>query len=216
MKKNNILFLIPLLLICSGFTTDYNLKIKNDKFIEDIILNFEDGEMDEIKKTYEEYEDGDFPELGVIYNSVYAVSPDKIYTKEISSDYKKITLNSKYSYSEFEKADYINSCFENAEIINDRTSFEVKLSGSFSCSGLGVSEIKLENINNKVKILDKNVTKSHGKYVWKISEDDNDIHFKVSKRNSFLEMIIFVGIFGLLSAILFIIFRRKSINVNKI
>ena len=138
MKYRKLLFLIPLL-ICCGWTSNYNVEYNGKTFKETITYNFED-DVYNLAKEYEKYEEGEFFEVELVSEDIYA-SPTKKYKKVFSEDNRTVTLTAKYSFNEFKESYQITSCFENYELSKSKGKYVIDLSGDYYCDEFGTFDL---------------------------------------------------------------------------
>ncbi|MBR3523898.1 MAG: lipoprotein [Bacilli bacterium] len=187
MKK--ILLLLTIILLVSGCTTKYEIRIKNDSIedtltIDNLIFDGYDPNADDS----EEYYDSNRFIYDVITSDVLALDDtlaDKkvYYKKEINQNGNSYNLkfNYEYKFEDFSKSYVINSCFENRDIkiVDDKV--YIHLSGHFYCYYDEPIDIVIKS--------DKYVKKSNGKksgsgYHWEINQDNyNDIDILIETSN---------------------------------
>lgn len=216
--KNKLYFIIPLLLLLSGCTVNYNLDINKDKIIENIsgtVTNEEitpevEGKSDVNPKYYYLYLDD---------SSLITDSNEK-YTKDITdtTDGKKFSFNYIYE-GNYDKSKVINTCFENHTINETDDYYYIKLSGKFAC--LYSDKINI-NVTSSYEVLDNNAQKVDGnKYTWVIDNPDNvDITLTVSKTVEYKTptraktfstfQLIGLIIFVLLTIITYFLYKKKN------
>lgn len=212
MKK---VFLVLLLLLLCGCTSNYNLKISNNKFEEKINIVIPDYDY-----SYEEVID---PESGVAVeddNQLKAFLEEETpalfskkanYKKKVNYSGNSVDVNMSYTYTEknFSDSNSLKLCFDNAYFKNDKT-YYIHASGNFYCLYTDSMDIV---ITTKNKVVSNNADKVEGNnYIWTITEENKDnvnIEFEVEKGFSRFN-IIYVVFFAIV--IFGIIFVVKTIS----
>ena len=188
-----ILFVVLILILLTGcgsskleeYSVNYNLKI-TDVFNEKIVFSLPKNAYSLIEK------DKDVPysqppiEYSLLKEDFYPIfSNQKLkYKKDIKKYNNAVDVTLLYNYPEkyFIYNNLITSCFENYDLISGDNYFEVKLSGSFSCS----DQIKKLNvsIDSKYKVIESNGKKNGTVYSWSIDKKDLSnvsINYKISR-----------------------------------
>ena len=216
--KNKIFLIIPLLILLTGCTVNYNLEINKDSITENIsgtVTNEEitpeiEGRSDVNPKYYYLYLADN-----VLFNDNTAK-----YNKNITDiqDGKKFNFNYTYK-NNYDKSMIINSCFENHKIIETDTYYSIELTGSFSC--LYSNKIDI-NITSNYMVLENNAKKvEDNKYTWEITDSENvNIKLVVSKENKYEEpakakmfstfQIIGFVVFAILTIITYFLYKKKN------
>lgn len=216
--KNKLYLIIPLLLLLTGCTINYNLEINKDSITENIsgtVTNEEitpeiEGRSDVNPQYYYLYLD----------DSALITDSNEKYTKEITDieDGKKFNFN--YTYNgNYDKSKLINNCFENHIINENDEYYYIKLSGKFSC--LYSDKININVISN-YEVLDNNAQKVDGnKYTWVIDSSNNvNINLTVSKTIEYSAtskaktfstfQLVGLIIFVLLTIVTYILYKKKN------
>lgn len=163
MKKNKILILIIILLL-SGCTTEYNLVIDNDNFIESIDVVVDNEDSDEVNKLTNEN----------LYISSTTTN-DLLYDKTIDDDSIKTTFNYKhsFSYDEF-RGTLEKKCFNNIKLTEYNGVYTLNAE-DFKCyKGYEqyADSYKI-NIKTKNNVLFNNADEvKNNIYTWKIDESN--------------------------------------------
>lgn len=216
--KNKLYLIIPLLLLLTGCTVNYNLNIDQNKITENIsgtVTNKEitpeiEGRSDVNPQYYYLYLD----------DSALTTDSNEKYTKEITDieDGKKFNFN--YTYNgNYDKSKLINNCFENHIINENDEYYYIKLSGKFSC--LYSDKININVISN-YEVLDNNAQKVDGnKYTWVIDSSNNvnitltvskTIEYSATSKAKTFSTFQLVGliIFVLLTIVTYILYKKKN------
>ena len=223
MKK---VFLLLLLIFLCGCTSNYNLKISNNKFeekIEIVVPNY--------SYYYEEVID---PETGAVVeddnqlksfldeDTKSLFSKDVNYNKKVKyfDDYAEVHMNYTYSEKEFSDSNSLKLCFDDA-IFENSKNYYIHASGRFYCLYSDKLDIV---INTKNKVVSNNADRVEGNnYIWTITDDNKgnvDIEFEVEKSSSKIIIIIVyvlvlsIIVFGLIYLIKFA--KQKSAINNEI
>lgn len=211
MKYRRLLFLIPLL-ICCGWTSNYDLEYNGKVFKETLTYNFEDN-IYNLAKQYENIEEGEFFEVEIISDDIYA-SPKKIYKKEFSEDGRVVTLTANYNFNELMESYQLTSCFENYNFKKTSGNYDITLSGEYDCDEFETLTLTT-NSNNMVE---HNATRSsnyNGKisYIWNV-KNNADIQFSLKDKSNIYDFFIYViPILLVLSILVLIIFiKHKKAN----
>lgn len=106
-----------------------------------------------------------------------------------------------YTYETFKNNAIFDRCFEYSDIIEENDKYIIYLKGKSSC---GEFEFRVKADN---RMLNNNSNKSkNGEYIWKVSNDKNDIQFDISKDvikntgislGNIISIIITIGLGGL-------------------
>lgn len=208
MKK--IVGLLLILVMVTGCSEDYKLKINQDSISEEI--NFSIGDNDTEKAVlinelfritdinYENESDmGEFvidrlrnDNLGVGYDI------DDFYTKTVDGD--DITLSYTYKEDDYNNSNVFNSCFGDTYFESDDNYYVINGDNQFKC--LVKDKVKVV-VETDYRVIDSNADKVIGnKYVWYFTKDNNlehDLYIQVSKKykrrgSNYFPMIIVGGI----------------------
>ncbi len=220
MKKNVILILFVLIL--SGCSSEYNLKVTSDGLEENILLTIDKSMIDsEVISSEVEPDDQITP---ILTNDLYPLinSTSKIYQKEVTEDENNyyVKLNYKFTPKEYENSTGLNTCFQNYEYRNEKEYYEIKLNGKFYCLYGNSMDIKIDTPN---VVKENNAEQNSGSvYTWTISHsnvDNVDISIKILKRTKFANYVT-MGLLGVLLIAVIIgglvisskLSKRKDIN----
>lgn len=217
MKKGKLLLLGVAFIFSIGHTTNYNVTI-DDKIKEDIDIKISDGDIKNPSNLIDT----------IISDKVYVFLNNKdnvLYNKIVSKNENitKVNLKHTYSVSEFEKARYFNTCFQNTIFINRNNYLYIKGYDGFYCSGGDTMNISVTT--NKL-VINHNADKVNGNtYIWSVNQKkykDFVLEFQVDlikntntnkKNNNMIisPLKIFIGIIvGIASIVLIVIIDRKK------
>lgn len=219
MKKKFLLLFI--LIILSGCSSQYNIKITSDQIEENIYLEIDKSMIETYVSDEVEPDDQIMPFInGKQYPFLGNYS--KTYNKEVTEDdsYYYVALNYSFTPENYGESVAISGCFENYEYINDDDYYEINLSGSFYCLYGDSLEINISTPN----VVDKNnaMSKSGDTYTWVIDSsnvDDVEISIKVLKQTkvSYYGIRLFLGLFAIVVVMIAIfifvkVSNRKNVN----
>ena len=199
MKKEFNFFVILLCVILTGCNKyDYdvdtiNYELNIDKtFNEKIIFTFK---PDAYNIKYDPDFTGIIMEDEILNNDNYAINSnvDSIYNKKIYKSSNKIeaVLNYNYLESDFVYSNFIMNCFENYDLIGYEDSFEVKLSGEFSC--LNDKNMTI-TVTSSHEVEDTNGERDGDKYIWHITQDNyNNVNIYHKILRDYDDMVISVS-----------------------
>ncbi len=210
-----------LILICIFFLTGCESKIEytfNDNIESEININFT---LDEYKKYISEYYGNDFDkeEENVIIESINSHRKVKAFMDTYDNLYKEKIYNANnnrysatytyiYKYSNFNKNNILNHCFESFNTSEDENAYYVNLGGESQCAGTKLivnAEDRMINSNSK------NINGS--KYTWNITKENNNIYFAISKNPVKVSMVsplhIVLFILGIVVGIVGFILNKK-------
>ena len=180
MKK---IFLILVLLLLSGCSVDYNLLYIDDKITENIILIVDnESQIHELKK-----------------NDIYAIA-DVISLIKYNANYqsKKATYDYTYSLESFNRANYINQCFEAFGFVKqNEKEYIFSTSKGFKCmnySYIPVDEYKVKITTNHEVIESNADIVKRNEYIWQIDTSNAEnksiyIHFGDIKKRTILDLL---------------------------
>lgn len=212
------IFFIISLIFLSGCTVNYNLNIDKDSLIESIsgtVTNNEimpeiEGKSDVNPKYYYLYLD----------DSALISDSNEKYIKNITDIENGKKFNFYYTYrNNYDKSKIINSCFENSNVTETDTYYNIELSGKFYC--LFSDEIDINVISNYA-VLESNAKEVNGnKYSWVIDGSNNvNIYLTVSKEIKYEEpvktkpistfQLVGLIIFVVLIVITYFLYRKKN------
>ena len=217
MKIKKIILLL-LLFTLVGCTSEYNLKISDEKFEEKFITNIYPNDTKYLK--VEGIEDDD-KVSAFINNDQYPIynNYDIIYDKEVTEKdgYQQVSLKYDYKPEEFKDSHVLNLCFEDVTYKNTDTYFSFNLKGDFYC--LYTEQIDI-NITTDNKVVENNADSVKGNtYTWHISRNDDNnksIQIKIKKGDTVVaktsKIIFFVIIFILIISAFIFIHKKKKRN----
>lgn len=182
MKK--ILLMVTMLLILCGCSNEYNLTIKDGKFIEDINMVIPKSMIPDIPDVDSEYYiESDDRITPFINNEQYAYD-DEAYEKTVTEDNENYYVNLKYEYDAetFEKGQAL-TCFENVTFENGKDYYYIELSGRFYCLYGNEATINISVDGDKVEE-NNSIKNNKNTYTWIINNDnvkDANISIRISK-----------------------------------
>ena len=232
MKKK--IFIICLLLLTFGCSSQYNLNIKDDRIEESIVSKISNDEIpasSNLKIMGDiEVDDQITP---FIKNDQFPFINDETikYDKSVKNKdgYTTVTLRHNYSFDDYKRSKAYN-CFENKDFYEDNGFYNISLYGTFYCFHGDDITINVKTdfkvVNNNADIVDNNV------YTWVIDEESHtnkEIILKMKKpllsnsgikktifNSPIVAVIIILLLFVIIvsSAVYFV--RRKNAENNKI
>lgn len=212
MGNGKFLFLLLILMICSGCSAEYNLNIdKDDKIKEIITLSAEDGNDIEKIQNYQVYLpiDNNTDDASVFQNKLNGVS---YYEQKKSTSYDKLKFSYLHNFDTFQR-DYItNSSYQYVTITKDDNQLILstsRINKAFEIySNLNFVTI---NITSRYKLVDTNAdTHSKYKYTWVIDRENYNNKYLYlaldtsNRKKTASEEINDMGIFSYLPLILII------------
>lgn len=212
MKK---IFLILVLLLLSGCSVDYNLSYIDDEIIENITLTVDNASQIEELKS----------------NNIYAIADASSLIKyNINYERKKAIYSYTYSLDSFNRANYVNQCFDAFGFVK-KNEFEYVLSTSKGFNCMNYSYIPVDGYTIKIttnhEVIESNADSvKRNEYTWNINNDNASnkaiyIHFgKVKERTildwiyeNLLSIIIIGSIFIIITtAVGYIVVKSKKNN----
>ena len=212
MKK---IIIVILLLFITGCSSEYNLKISNNSFKENIKFIVENQNSNYDLSGNIELDDQLTPFLKEKTEAIQ--NKEKFYKKKIKQDnnFRYIEMKYKYSENDFKEANSINLCFEYPEL-DFSDNYYIHLQGQFYCLYSDSINIKIETKN---KVYSNNADEiNNGIYIWHINEtnkDSVDIELEVDKGISIINIIgitIFTVIFGGIIFVCFLLINKRKKN----
>lgn len=228
-KKFNILFIMYVVFLLTGCskydydadTINYSLYI-DKTYKENIVFTF-NNEPDPSNFTGIE---------GFVFNigNNYPINSnfDAIYNKKINKGINKVEAILDYEYTEndFVYSNNIMKCFENYDLIGYDDSFEIKLSGRFSC--LYDKNITI-TVTSSHEVEDTNGERDGDKYIWHITQDNynnvniyhkilrdyDDMVISVSNNNvnnmfAIIKNVLVIVVIGILLVLLYKFYKKKK------
>lgn len=212
--KRKFLILI-LLLLLTGCSTNYNLKVSNNSFKENIDLVIEKNI--EVEATDEIIEKDDQVTPFLNEKTASLTTNDKFYKKKVKDldNYAQVQMSYKYTEDEFKNANSINLCFEYPEL-DFNENYYIHLQGEFYCLYGDSIDIKIETKN---KVYSNNADKVDGNtYIWHINSENIDyvdIEIDIDKGVSTYDIIfVVISVIALIS-LLFIGIKLYKNNKEK-
>lgn len=215
-NKKILLLLLTSIVFGCGFTTNYELEIKDDKFSEDILFTFDENIYQKIEK-FKDNDDCEFIERTLVGSDIFAVNDEKtLYQKTINSgDISTVELKYDYTFDEFNNSKYINNCFSSFFVDETSKYYYIKAYGDFYCTSNGINQVKIKT-TNEIKVNDMAKKLENNIYAWDIKEKGNNIEFKVYKDvNKDIKYLIYSSVALLIIFIGFMI-KNKVRRINKI
>lgn len=213
MKK--MTFIILSLMLLTGCTASYNLRVDNDNFSENInsSFNYKNLSIEELStlSSFDHYDTDAF----------YKDSDEKL-NKSITYDGNKANININYDYTKdnFDNSYLINNCFDGHVFLYDDNYYYIELIGDFSCQYASSIDI---NIITDYMVVDTNAVKKKNKYTWTLTDDNNkdvNMYIKInkhiandnSKGNSWIKSLRIAGfiILIILSVLAYLLYRKKN------
>lgn len=215
MKNKKILILI-LLILLTGCSNEYTLKISNNKFKEDIKIiipkNIIPEPTPEVLDGQIELDDQITPFLEEKTESL--ISNEEFYKKKVieNADYFQVEMNYTYDEKSFKDANSLNSCFEYPDL-DFSENYYINLQGAFYCLYGDSTDIKIETKN---RVYFNNADEVSGNtYIWHIDDDNSDyvdIRIEVDKGISTYVLVSILLIIFFLITIGFAIFKFVKEN----
>lgn len=210
MKLRRIL-MISLLVLLTGCSSEYNLKISNNNFKENISNSIPKNIIPTI--TQEELDAGvEFDDQITPFieqDTASLITNNKFYKKKVveNNDYFKIYMSYNYNEEEFKKASSINNCFQYPELDFSKN-YYINLQGSFYCLYSDSIDIKIETKND---VYYNNADEIQGNlYIWHIDESNRDyvdIKIEVDKGTPMKTIIIIIVSLLLVTLVTFVIYK---------
>lgn len=224
---NKIWIMFIFLLLISGCSPQYNLKIDGDNIEEQINLSIDKNKIIEEDLS---------PEMNIyskesinyiINEDIYPIMNNhkNKYDKKVeeSNGFINITLNYIYSVSDYSNSNTLKNCFSNYKVEENNKEIYIFLTGKFNC--LEENDEFQFVIETKNRVLENNAdSRNSNKYIWNINssnKDDINIEIKLSKQSIFSYYLVYIisGTIVLSIIIIGIVAFSKiknRTNVNKI
>ena len=209
MKLIKLLLCCLVIFIITGCTKEYKLYLSDNKIVEKFHMVLENN------NKYSYSPKGDFYPLHNDFNHKYK---KKLKTENGNSI---LDLEYTYSLSDFINANSFNQCFDEREIKNTSSDYEIRLGKPNGCM---FNEDYTINIITDNKVLDNNAEIVKGnQYIWHVNNKKGDnftLHIKIrkgnskytSKKYSFFAYVFLVSFVVILLMLVIIFIRRKKIN----
>ena len=170
MKFIKLILCCLCIFIITGCTKEYKLYIGDNKIVETFHMVIEDD------NKYSYSPDGDFYPLHNDFNHKYKKKLKKEKGKSI------LDLEYKYSLDDFVNANSLNQCFDEKQIINNLSYYEIKLGKPNGCM---FQEDYVINIITRNEVVDNNADIIKGnRYTWHVDNKENSdfkLVFKIKK-----------------------------------
>lgn len=218
MKIKKILIIFMLFFI-TGCSTDYSLKISNNKFKENIDIIIPSSAIPKLSQEQidEEIELDDQVTPFIEGKTSALTTYDKFYKKKTFEydNYFNVQMDYSYDEEEFKNASSINLCFEYSEL-DFSDNYYINLQGKFYCLYSDSIDIKIETKN---KVYYNNADEIQGNtYIWHIDEsnlDYVDIKIDIDKGVSKEMLVIILFAIALLIGVVIIGYKFYTKNKEK-
>lgn len=207
MKIRKILIFIILILL-TGCSSEYTLKVSNNKFEEDINVIIPKSIIPvETSEHVENEYDLDDQITPFIEGKTYSLTGSEKFYKKKSieyNDYFNVIMNYAYDENEFQNADSVNLCFEYPEFDFSET-YYINLQGTFYCLYTDSIDIKIVT-DNKVSFNNADEVRGNT-YIWHIDQTNEDyVDIKIDIDKGASRKIIYIVIVGVIfvTTILFV------------
>lgn len=228
--KRKFLFIIFIIILCSGCRAEYNLTINDDLSVDENVLATEDEEF------FKEYEKSSIGRVVGFILEPYLDTlneNDYVTNSHITSGRSGATFSKKFSsIEEYANNNLFSSQYaENVDYSTDGNKITLSVKGQFSKAEQDQTRFPIDeaaiSIKLPFKVIENNADKVNGDvYTWIFTENDTKereikITFdksKIKKDINYLYVGIVIGIIILL-IVLFMVYnkiRTKQNNVNKI
>ena len=184
--KRIILGILTIVLL-SGCSATYNLKIEDNKFIEGINTEFDNDVLKEYGDGYYFFDD-EFKQNAFFTpnNDNYNSSKENI-DIDVKQNDKSFIVNTNYIYSDnnFDDAYLLNYCFDVHKFTNGANYYELAIGGKFHCQ-YSADKIDLI-ITTDYAVTNTNAKVKDNKYIWTLTNDNNedvDIYIRMLKETS--------------------------------
>ena len=213
MKKKYLILILVLFL--TGCSAEYNLKISNDNFKENISFVVEKQNIQQLTNDGIELDDQLTPFINEKTEAV--MDESKFYKKKVKEDDNFTYVDMKYNYDEIEfgKSSSINLCFEYPEL-DFSSNYYIHLQGEFYCLYSDSIDIKIETNN---KVYSNNADEVSGNvYIWHVNENNKDfvdIEIEVDKGmslNMIFGVIISIFVILIISVVGYMIYKKRREN----
>lgn len=178
--KIKLLYLALLLFLLTGCSTEYNLTIANDSFIEELKVNNVkiDNINDLILPLNYDVDEYDIDKVKPGDDGFYNAKLDK----------NSYSLFNTFNYNSFLKSTLLNSCYDKVDVVKYNKKIYISTVGDFKCyNNYKVDDVKV-NIISKYKLVDTNADSiKNNVYSWNINKDNLDkgiyIEFVLPKKS---------------------------------
>lgn len=219
MRKFKILIIILLVIVLSGCSANYNIKISGDKVEENVSLIVTD-------KTKLEYSNDSGVTLKEIFDSL--LEEDQFVkstatTELIDEDNKYgVKYNNSYDINDIVSNTLISQCYDNPIIMIENNILTIDSGTNFTCfDNYELFETLEVTIDTDYKVLSNNANDVNGnKYKWNIDRlSENRIMMSLSLEksdNSIILLVIIISISAMIGFIVYNNFKRKQEISNQI
>ena len=208
MKK--IMLVIVFLILLTGCSNEYNLKIDKDNINEKITIIVDKSKIfdESLSPDMDIYSTDSINYL--LNEDIHAIlnNRNEKYVKKVDEkgNFINVTLEYTYKAESYLRAQILNNCFEKIDVKESSKDIYIHLSGKFSCLGNNNDLDFVIDSNNRV--LSQNAdTKKFNKYIWNINnsnKDNVDIEIKLSKKSIYAHYLS-IGILSVIGLIVIII-----------
>jgi hypothetical protein len=208
MKK--IMLVIVFLILLTGCSNEYNLKIDKDNINEKITIIIDKSKIfdESLSPDMDIYSTDSINYL--LNEDIHAIlnNRNEKYVKKVDEkgNFINVTLEYTYKAESYLRAQILNNCFEKIDVKESSKDIYIHLSGKFSCLGNNNDLDFVIDSNNRV--LSQNAdTKKFNKYIWNINnsnKDNVDIEIKLSKKSIYAHYLS-IGILSVIGLIVIII-----------
>lgn len=224
-----IVGLLLVLLMVTGCSNDYKLKINPSSISEEINFSISDTDTEKavlinelFRVTNINYEnESDMGEYVIdrLRNDNLSVgyNIDDFYTKTVDGD--DITLTYTYKDDSYDNSNVFNSCFGSTYFESTEDYYVINGYDQFKC--LVKDKVKIV-IETDYRVIDSNADKVRGnKYIWYFTEDNNlehDLYIQVSKKyerkiTNYFPLIMMIGI--ILGVIIYkFVIKKRGFKFN--
>lgn len=174
MKKGNCYLLLLILLVTTGCSAEYNLKIGNNQYLENINITSNNPQ-----------ENSFFPKKWTIpinkdeYNTLSGLENNNIEIKNIyneSNDNNTLNFNYNFNLDEINNSTAISMCYKHFNIMNENNQIVISTSNKANCFETNplLDEVTI-NIQTDLPIIKSNAdNQSNNQYTWKITKENSN------------------------------------------
>ncbi len=226
-KKITLLFVVLLLTGCS---VTYNIKIKDSKVSEEI--NSYDIDIDKYENELNNPRFSLFSSYNYLDDYSSFENFPKYFQKDLSSQ-NVYSLQHSYDFdlSNYSDSNAVRSCYEYFKVLTEGNNVTLSTSNSFNCFSISDELEKVTvNITSYYGVVQSNADKVNGKtYTWEITKENASnkpiiFVYDQSKKNITLidyftdnfYIVILLGILLFVVGPILLVIKRKNNKVNKI